>query len=152
MSYIWFSIGRFSLIFSMASIELNESVYITHLMSSLSFMSFIAILLLSSQLCEWRLLLAVPLFWLCLPIQQHILFSFLFSLIYPCRLPCYYRIFNCIVRSATFFLSHSWCVFHIHSRIICYLLTTGVVVSGSSLLSPSVLPYIFVPVFSCTLL
>ena len=30
------SIGRFSLMFSMASIELNVSIYITHLMSSLS--------------------------------------------------------------------------------------------------------------------
>ena len=47
----------FSLLFSMASIELSESVYITHLTSSFFCISLIAIFLLSFQLCGCMLLL-----------------------------------------------------------------------------------------------
>ena len=39
MSYIWFSIGWFSLLYSMNCIELWESVYIFHLLSSLLYSS-----------------------------------------------------------------------------------------------------------------
>ena len=97
-------------------------------------------------------LLVVPFIWGCQRILLQNVLSFLFSLIHLCRLPCYYYVSFCVVGSATFSRSHSLCVYHLHSRIIWYLPTTGIVVSGSSLLSPSVLPYIFVPVFLGTLL
>ena len=57
MPYIWFNIGWFSLLFSMASIKLGESVYITYLLSSLFCISLIAVI-------WWMLLLVVLLFWL----------------------------------------------------------------------------------------
>ena len=69
-----------------------------------------------------------------------------------CRLPRHYCGFLCIVRSAAFSHCNSSCVFLLHSRIICCLPTMGVAVSGSPLQSPTVLPYIFIPVFLCILL
>ena len=47
----------FVLLLSMASIKVSESVYITHLISSL----FVSLSLLSFQLCGWMLLLVMNL-------------------------------------------------------------------------------------------
>ena len=121
---------RFSL-FSMASIELSESVYTVFPMS-------------------WMLPLVVPLFWWCLQILLQIQLSFLCSLIRQCRLPCYYCDFLCVVRSSVFSRCHSLYVFLHHSRILC-LPSMGAAVSGLSILSPSIFPYNFVPVILSTL-
>ena len=76
---------------------------------------------------------------------------FLGSLIHQCRLPWYYCNFLCVLRSAVFSCCHSTCVFLLHSRIIGCLPTMGVAMPGLSLLSPSILSYIFAPVFLDTL-
>ena len=118
-----FSIGWFFPLFSMASIELNKFLYITNLMFSLSL--FLSLLF---QLCEWRLLLEVPLFWWSQWIQQHSLLSFLCSytiktplnltiLLWEYRTGSQSNRINITVRLMIYFLIFSFTI----SKILIYL-------------------------------
>ena len=108
MLYIWFNIGSFFLLFSMASIELGESVYINHFMSSL----FLPLSLLISA--AWIDVSSVSARLLVMSSNTAAKPTFLGFLIHQCRLPFYYI-------STVFSRCLSPCVFLRHSRILCCL-------------------------------
>ena len=95
MLYIWFNIGWFSLLFSITSIELGDSVYITQFMFSLFFISLFAIFIVVNSAVWIEASSDSGLFWWCPRIL-------LCSMIRQCRLPCYYCDFFCVVTSTVF--------------------------------------------------
>ena len=93
------------------SVILNgEFIYITNLISSFLLSLSLLFLLLSLQLCGWRLLLVVPLFWWCPKILLQSPLSFLCTLICQCRQCCFLS------------LSFPVCFFFIAEQYVVYQL------------------------------
>ena len=86
---------------------------------------FVSLLLLSFQLCGWKLPLVVPLFWWCPWILLQSPLSFLSSLIRQCMLPWNDCGFLCVVGSAVFSSCHSQCFFRVLEKYYVYYYPWG---------------------------